>query len=306
MNNQPSKHHYVPVCYLKFFTDNETHLWKRQKDRIKASHKHPSQVCWERDFYKINREDTLLINGIRDRYVVEKEAFKKIENKYGDILTELIKYSQTPKLTDKQDYHIFLEFLVALKRRNPFTKNFLSKSSADWIQKDFSKKGVRDYLKMMSKYVGDEETDVDAYVDSYISETMMDPQKTDDMYLSAFLNKVDSVSISVVKDLYRYKQFFLFAPAGTEFITSDNPGFTVVGDTVMMFGGFGSPFHFYFPLAPNCCLLIDSSRKEETIIEKVIYPVIITESIVSEINGFTKQTANKDIFGYTKNYLEKV
>lgn len=281
-------------------------MWRRKKDKPNVVLCTPSQVCYEIDLYTINHDETLMINNLKDKYVIEKEAFKKQENKYKPILLEIAKYSTIPRVINKDNYRLFIEFIITIKRRNPFIKNHLTNALPKKIEQEFNKEHLRDFLKKMCKEVG-QEVDVDVYLENYTTTKIKDPKRISDLYLSGFIDIQDSILRRVTNDLYQYKQKILFAPIGTQFITSDNPGFTVIGEKAIPFGGFGSPFQFYFPLTPNCCLLIDSSQKEEnSMIEKTIYPIVLDGFEVSKINRLTKMLSTKSIFSHSKQALERL
>lgn len=306
MNTNPIKQHYVPICYLKSFSNFQNQMWRRKKDKPNASICSPSQICYEIDIYTIQKDETLLVNNINDRYIIEKQSFKKQENKYREILAEIVEYSETPFVVDKTDYRLFLEFIVTLKRRSPFFKNHLASAFAKKIEQEFKKNSLREFLKRISKEVGDD-VDVDAYLEDYSTNKITEPAKLSDIYLSGFINMKDSILTTVTNDLYKYKQILLFTPIGSQFITSDNPGFTIIENDVIPFGGFGGLFQFYFPLTPTCCLLIDSSKTEtKSTIEKVIYPSLINVFSVDKINAYTKRLSNKSIFSNSKSILEGV
>ncbi len=306
MTKQPINHHYVPICYLKSFSNFQNQMWRRKKDKPKASPCSPSQICYEIDLYKIQKNETLLLNNIDDKYIVEKKSFEKQENRYRKILAEIVKFSTLPRVINKTDYHLFLEFLVTLKRRNPYLKNQLTISLPRKIEQEFKKTDLRDFLKKMSKEVGDD-VDVDAYLENYSTNKVLDSGKLSDLYVSGFLNIKDSILTKVTHDLYRLKQILLFAPINSQFITSDNPGFTIIGDEAIPFGGFGGLFQFFFPLSPTCCLYIDSSNMENhTTIEKTVYSFLVDAQTVDQINEFSKRLSNKSIFSSSKSILEKV
>jgi hypothetical protein len=281
-------------------------MWRRKKDKPNARTCSPSQICYEINLYTIQKDETLIINNIKDRYIIEKQSFKKQENTYRKILTEIVKYSKSPFVIDKTQYHLFLEFIVMLKRRNPFLKNHLASAFPKKIEQEFKKNNLRDFLKRISKEVGDE-VDVDAYLEDYSINKITEPEKLSDIYVSGFINIKDSILTAVTNDLYKHVQILLFAPIGSQFITSDNPGFTIIGNDAIPFGGFGGPFQFYFPLTPTCCLLIDSVKTEnKSTIEKTVYPTLVNVFTVDQINAFSKRLSNKSIFSNSKSILEKV
>ncbi|MFP5040012.1 DUF4238 domain-containing protein [Parasediminibacterium sp. JCM 36343] len=122
-HNNPRKHHYLPECYTKAFTNSQKQLWKRKKENNKTTVCTPAQIGYEIDTNKIRTKETLSLNGLEDFYYVEKNAFKKQENNYTNTLVKVIKYSDSPIVIDKFKYHLFLETLLTIKRRNPQSRN---------------------------------------------------------------------------------------------------------------------------------------------------------------------------------------
>ena len=91
---------------------------------------------------------------------------------------------------------------------------------------------------------------VDEYIKKYLDTEARDPNRLHDMYLSAYVNKAEDTTIATLtNDFYALKQYILHAPIGAQFITSDNPGFTIVGDKILSLGGFGDTYTFVFPIS---------------------------------------------------------
>ena len=96
------------------------------------------------------------------------------------------------------------------------------------------------------------------YFENYVKEATTNENKQSDMYLRRFLDKGNKSTQNAIDTLLQYKFYIYHAPFGSEFITSDNPGFTLLPNgELLSFGGFGFPFEFLFPLTPKCCLFIN-------------------------------------------------
>ena len=168
---------------------------------------------------------------------------------------------------------------------------------------------VQHFKSFLISEIGEENLSVgvDEYIKKYLDTEARDPNRLHDMYLSAYVNKAEYTTIATLtNDFYALKQYILHAPIGAQFITSDNPGFTIVGDKILSLGGFGDTYTFVFPISPSACLYLKSTDKEDkSNLEKLIYPLIIKNEEVEEINGFTKQISTKDIFVLNNLILEK-
>lgn len=301
--NEPAKHHYVPECYLKIFTNSKGKFWKLNKKYTSIRECSPGMVCYINDLHKIKKVETLIINNITDVNYVEKNAFKKEENNYGRIIHDIIRFSQDPFIISKKEYFLFLQMLVTIKRRNPSVrKDVMEPELRKELKSRLGQKRLKDYIQRLSDSAGDK-INVDEYFNDYAT-NRIDDDKVHDISLSGFFKKDDEpdLSIQVAGDLYRCKQFIGHSPIGFHFITSDNPGFTKVNGQILNFGGFGNPFRFFFPLSPTTCLFIDSSILEEkNNIEKAVYPTLVDKVFVNDINKITMSLSKL----YTLSYLKE-
>ena len=87
-----------------------------------------------------------------------------------------------------------------------------------------------------------------------------------------------------------------------EFITSDNPGFTLLpNEQLISFGGFGLAFKFIFPLTPKSCLFIKHDDLEENyLLKKSITVRNVDTGIVDTINRLTYSTSIEKVFAYSE------
>ena len=51
-----TRHHYIPQCYLRNFTEDGKCVWVYDKARSKSYHTAISSICYKDDFYKIEKE----------------------------------------------------------------------------------------------------------------------------------------------------------------------------------------------------------------------------------------------------------
>jgi hypothetical protein len=126
-----------------------------------------------------------------------------------------------------------------------------------------------------------------------------------DMYLSGYVNQSPRTAILSIRDeVYQLKQHILIAPAGLQFITSDNPGFTYFDNRVESAAGFDGDYEFYFPLSPMICLYDKSSEVDnsETSEKALHYEPVDTER-VNFINTATKTISSKIIMALEQSVL---
>lgn len=305
MNNQPKNHHYVPKCYLNLFTNTQNKFWKRRNDNGSFSETNPSKVCYEADANRFRTKQTLFYNNLEDEYYVEKHSFKHQENNYGKLITSVTKFQNEPKVIEKSKYRLFLETLITVKRRNPFSKNeILQRFKESYKTED----GIRNFFNFFAQETGvkDFTPEIEVFIKNYLNTESQDIDRLHDMYLSAFVNKSDYTTISqITDDLYALKQYILFAPIDQHFITSDNPGFLKVNGQAINLSGFGGDFEFIFPLSPLTCLYLKSNDFEPlNSIQKTVYNIIVDKAQVKAINNDTKLISSKYVLAYSKRTLE--
>ncbi len=267
----------------------------------------PVKVCYEIDSNRFRTKQLMEINNLSDEYFVEKKSFIIQENNFAKALSHLSKFNNSQIVVDKRKHLLLLETLITIKRRNPDSRNKI-------IQAFKESYLTNDGIKLFYQYFLDEfgiqkiTPEIEVYIKKFLSTESQNPNRLHDMYLSAFINKLDYTTITEVTQLfYSLKQYILHAPIGKQFITSDNPGFTFTGNIAISLGGFGNHFEFYFPLSPRLCLYLKSTDIENSnFIEKIVYPIFVNKSEVEKINKVTKSLCIKSIFANNKKALENI
>ena len=172
---------------------------------------------------------------------------------YEGILKKLTLPSLNQTRLPRSDVKTFLEILITIKRRNPTVKKQVIKDVRSHFNSEEFKKDIQPGIEISKKIdlINPEE-----YVEKYIKMINNDNSKVTDIYLSRFLGKESTVIEKVIETLMQYKLYIYHAPLSSQFFTSDNPGFFVVGNIIVNYGGLSDNFVFIFPLSPKCCLLI--------------------------------------------------
>jgi hypothetical protein len=206
---------------------------------------------------------------------------------------------------DKSKYRLFIETILTIKRRNPVFRNEIIEKFKESYK---TEEGIKEFLKTLSNDTGIKHftAEVENYIRGYLNVESQNPDRLYDMYLSAFVNKTEYNTISnITNDLLSLKQYILFAPIGSQFITSDNPGFLKSNGKISNIGGFGGDYEFYFPLSPTTCLYLNSKIIEsDSVIQNTIYSILVNESDVKAINLNSKLLSKNFILSLSKRVLE--
>lgn len=304
MQNEPKKHHFVPVCYLKAFTNTEKSFYKKRLDYGKITPATPAQVCYEVDGNRFNIENNIYFNNVEDEYHIEKHAFSSQENNYRKIILTIMGHQTGPQVLDASEYHLFIKTLITIKRRNPSWREGLIKTFREGYVTEETFIKVKEFLTKMSKQIG-EKMPSDETIREHLTAKARSDGDLRDMYLSGYLNKNIDITISEISDeLLQLTQYILQAPTGLQFITSDNPGFLFYDNRIVNGTGFGGAYELYFPLSPMKCLYVNTADTDNSATSvKKLHHIETDAEKVSFINIATKSLASKIILALYKHVL---
>jgi hypothetical protein len=301
--NQPIAHHYVPKVYLKAFADQRRHFFQLRKKYRRISRKSISQVCYTPDQFKIQRDETKLIHGISDPLYIEKHLFARHENAYGRLLEQLLNPGFADFAVEQDDIRLFLEILVTIKRRNPTIRKRMQDDTKTHFNSGQFQQDIKPYIDLSRKV--QPEIDPEEYLRKYIQVVNTEKSKLDDMYLERFLRD-QQITAKIVGTLMEHRIFIYEASMPEEFITSDNPGFTLVGDRVLNVGGLSEAFIYVFPLTSGRCLIIDGADNIRIAGKKLIQNRQVESDAVDMINKATNIVAMEKLFAYHQEPLKKL
>mgnify|MGYP000576718898 FL=1 len=111
-----AKHHFIPKCYLKGFTDggnNDSQFWGVPINNEKPFPTTPNDACAIRDYYSVEHSDSL---------VVEDYYANQVEPKIARALSHIRKESTLPS-PDEMGHLILL--LATLFLRTPSAREML-------------------------------------------------------------------------------------------------------------------------------------------------------------------------------------
>lgn len=278
MNQNPGKHHYLPITYIKHFTNKTGKVWVVGNNRNYPKQFHPRQICYLDDFYKQEKNGPFIFSSIDDPYYIEKNAFKNAENNYSKIINKLSLKNNDYTVLEIAEFIDLISIIFQFKRRNPNYKFILDneyykilKSSEFNIIKKIGEFGSLSlgqnpypYLKKLNSH-----------------EYQKSGSKN--LFLQLLLEECTSEK-KVIYDFLNYKTAILNAPKNIDFITSDNPGFLLHGDIISSFGNFNSDFNFCFPINSKQCLYVIPNKINNQYEHKIIINIAVDESVVRNIN----------------------
>lgn len=298
----PKNHHFIPKIYLKAFANHQQQLFQLVKGHPNISPKTISQICYHLDYFKLSSLNGDLLDKINDLNHIEKNTFSIQENGYAKLLKKLTHPASNYFFVDRMDVEKFLETLITFKRRGPLYREEMIKWQKDYVNSEQFKRLVETGLKAVE---GSEEFDLQELFENFVQDQTTNPETQSDMYLKGFLDKDNTTAKDVTKLLMNFKIFIFHAPFGSQFLTSDNPGFTqLMNNQLLSFGGYKLPFRFFYPLTPKQCLYIDHIEHDDHYSSsKVIYIQQLSTDSVDLINQNTCKIAMNKIFSYNREIL---
>lgn len=298
----PNKHHYVPECYLKAFAKNKEFY----SFCIQYKHIKPSSIgkeCYIPNYFKITEEETFLFNDVEDAYEIESRSFKKQENDYQNLLHEITQQKNTPYRIEKEHAELFLETLITIKRRNPSLRKSFKDGFKNYFNSTSFIKDLASIVEIAEKY---DKEGTERFLKGNFMNDYKSDDKLNDRFRSRFLKECN-VTKKILDSLMECKIFIGHIVGDGEFITSDNPGFTIVDDLLLNMGGFDRAYQFAFPLSSKQCIIIDRQYLDkENLSQKLIHPLKLSQTHIDEFNSYTYRVAVSKVFASSKEVLNRL
>jgi len=300
----PKNHHFVPEVYLKEFANSLKQIFSLRKKTSNINIKTVGQICYKPNYFKFHSNDYLTIHNINDHYYIEKNVFKKHENSFPKLVKKVTEPSISATTVSKSELAFFFEILITIKKRNPTYRERIISNYKNYLVSDQFRKDTEAGIELAKSI---DKIDPVEYIENYINEVLTDENKQSDIYLRRFLDDQSANTQGVINKLLEHRIYMYHAPFGSQFITSDNPGFTLLPNgELLYFGGLSSEFKFIFPLTPKCCLFIshaDKDTESKYLISKNINIIHTDKLTVDLINNCTYQSAIDKVFAYDKIFL---
>ena len=174
--------HIVPETYLKHFTDSSNQLWRykiKSKFPSKIKQAFPSQVCYKPNYFRIENKNVLTSLDINDKDYIEKEAFKKYENNYNNILAKITSHSSCIPASEAP---ILINTLINIKARNSAIRKYYCKENVMPIYEEF----LKELEKRWSRLEPFIKTDFKKFEEKIKGNIVDKEGIEDDMFLTSF------------------------------------------------------------------------------------------------------------------------
>ncbi|OKL39694.1 hypothetical protein A3841_00230 [Pontibacter flavimaris] len=308
-----SKHHYLPECFIKNFTeDGKTYILdmfifnkiKQYKPDASPSinPRSPGSICYIPDLHVLEEsfKKRFPAYALLNELALENDIFGCLETEYGRIF---------PCIEKRQRLNIsqaitFIKFLISLKLRNPYRVKSIDITSylKDESINSLIEVGLSIYPNLPASVFRE-------LIDSIAEEYSNDPSFIEQYFKGGLLRRhlPGGLLEKITSKLISYKWYLLEACTGANFISSDNPGFSI-SDNKSFNTKYDSNFSFFFPLSSTFCLYISDNDLENDGFfggdEKLFIHQVISEQCVNEINEIGFRYKYRYIFAKKKESLK--
>jgi hypothetical protein len=307
------KHHYIPACYLKMFTnksDKSFYVINKEdivkfKKIISPKLRNPRQIASEENFYSIDfklTQPNSVLNNL-DLLAIEK-SFHLYEVNYSKILNKLI---TNKNITWKDAFSLSYSFIDFKLRNKYYRINSIENKKEklfDDVTKDFFTNVRKSTLKRFNTTLEEAENTLIKIK----TEALENHNYSKEIHLSNLAkNKQDinSVLFKITNELFN-SNWTLLKTESIDFITSDNPGYCIDKDENAFNTKFQKGFSFIIPIASQYCLYIDNNQKTGFSEFKPINHFICKKDLVDIINNGSSFFVNKYIISNNKSTLIKI
>lgn len=317
-DQQPKKHHFVPQCYLRNFTqENQLYILdvrKVQKGyKEKPIPKHTAKICYFNHYYTIEPEmgSAQFRLEAYDALYIETQVLGKLENRYGKIFDKL----STNRIISLQDAIDLTDFIIQLKLRNPYwMRETLEKKKDNFIDSAMDSLEAEKFMNNPRFQHIPRELKL-AVADGVRNDNKMNPKFGKQMQLFSLVernldqeNRNEKFRLALID----CKWMVYEAPEnGPFFITSDNPGYSLKGNDGLTYNtNFTDPYMFFFPISFRHCLVIASEKKDLAYSSKDQHKSyksgVISADLVISINNSSMQCMNTLLIAVDTWYLSQI
>ena len=304
------RHHFVPKAYLKRFTKNLSGFLFRAKTKPYKKEnimkRHIERVCFIDNFYTLRNFGQHFELQATDPNYIEKNAFK-----YESTLERIFSLVGSKELPIDQPALLqFIEILLSIKHRNPaFKEKFLNEYADKEKMRRTLLKHSEELKVRLLQQPGVGSTDLDKVIQRSIDSIVNDNSLPDLSYKKAILenSKPGNTPLSDVRDALSKMLILVHEPDDSDsfFITSDNPGFTVVGNGIYN-TEYGKLDAMGFPINSKQLVLFVNTPVQSSNPGISIAYQKVTNDQVDTSNFCTIFNSRESIFCEDRQYLEGV
>lgn len=305
--------HFVPVGYLKNFTDRDGKLHQVTKKYWHHSYVYPEQTCWKDHGNEVPKE-FLETFELSDPMVIERQAFKQYEDKVKH-LSELF-LAHEPLLSNSL-FTTLCNGYILQKQRTPYYQNGIAEIAI--------KRGEEFLENVMRELREEREIEFNGHPYAHLMDDQywdnikqMLREKRHDAHTTQIYGVLTTAmgknieTMKMLRRLLRMELTILNAADGEFFFTSDNPGFSIVIDpaepTVIVNANTGFPYTVGVGLPINSKQVIHIHNGKTILSEfadRQVRYLNLSSADTKSFNEGTINYSNEKIICIDKEYLMK-
>lgn len=311
------KQHFLPQCYLKEFCNHEGKLHtlnmdliRRYKKKVFDEPKFPVEVCKIPDFYTIEDKLKEKFKDLEDLEAFHvEELFHIYEREYPRLLTLIKNKAASLSFSDA---FLFLYAIIDIKIRNQHFRQTAIEDKKEGVidklfnqyRKEIDNAEVPAFFRMTKE-------EMLATMDRTREELMSNPDYAKNSHISTLIgeNKTGSdIHMRILSRLFKYE--WMIFESDSQFITTDNPGFSIDDSTRVHNTKFAENIMFFMPLTPSFCLGINTVIFDQNLVkdrsQKLLNFSKAPLNFVNTINQSQTHYITKYLFSSTKNLIDEM
>ena len=213
--NSEKKHHYIPVFYLKGFTNSDGCLWVYDKEGAYLFPSSPEGIAYDKNYFSFTGTE-----GGKVTETVEN-AMAALEGESAKVLKKI----HNNELLVEQERFSFAYFVASMLLRAPNFRNNIQSATAEMIKhlNTFMASNKEKFEQTMGWYEKDTGEKVDVANEDFC-QWMLNPENYS---VSVDSEYAVGMALSLIEKpamiFFNMKWMFLIAPDSFKFLTSDNP-----------------------------------------------------------------------------------
>jgi len=304
------RQHFVPEVYLRRFTRNASGFF------FKASHKpnflqiesRPvSRVCFYDDYYNLKAPEILRDRTVlEDLNFIERNAFD-YESNLNETLNCFVTCGDS---IPHQKVRELIEVILKLKQRNPFNRESFRKEHSDTestkVILDREGEKLKDFLLQNTKHPEETiKTIIENSKDKILANDKFHEEAHKRILIDTYLGDNEAMDNAVKVILALGVTVLRPINTSTYFITSDNPGFSLLGDKVFN-TNYGNFDRVGFPMSSKVAVLFGGFDKTVGQPTRRVNSISMTDEQMEIFNYCTIFNCCDSLFCGDKDYLTKL
>ncbi len=304
------KHHFVPVGYLKKFTDLSGFLYQAAIDNRLISRVHPRNTCFIDDYYDLP-DDILKRFDQNHKRVLELKAFKQFEDHIGAFSEH---FKRGASMFSIHDHVCLVTGYIHQKQRTPYytvQMEILEPALRSRMVMDAALKLRTQFTEQFKNEPRAARFLTNEFWDNISKKAISEKQNYHHTQLTGLIASAMGVNEAVeeaVAKLFDMQIAVLCAPVDEFFFTSDNPGYTLCpsnqGELESYNTNFGTMQSITYPINSKQALYIYWDADNIVRSDKSIFYHEITKDDLLTVNQTTTNFAYKKIYCVNRSYLE--